>query len=190
MPACGFAAQRLQEPRPIPMANPSSSKNDAALIERQRAALTKHQFRTNDLVQFSDYFFVQINGTPLLGLKSHDRTVLLILAQHAINMPGAPVATKEIVRAITDGNDWLARRGMSWSTPTAEEVHRAVCRVRGALWRKGLNPALIQSVAGPGYRLNTPAMNVTIDLIGSEKLARTRFKMLGKKDFASEVTGI
>ena len=172
------------------MSNLSSSENDKTLIERQRAALTKHQFRTNDLVQIGDYPFVRINGTPLLGLKSHDRTVLLILALQAMIMPGAPVATKEIVQVIANGNDWLASRGMSWSTPKAEEVHRAICRVRSTLWRKGFNPVLIQSVAGPAYRLSTPAMNVTIDLIGSEKLASSRFKTLEKKDFAGETMPI
>ena len=165
------------------MPNPPNSEIQPSPIERQRAAISKYQLRTNDLVMIGGHMRVQINGTPLIRLKRHELTVLLILAAYAINSPGAPLGTKAILLAIERGNSWLASQGMSWSGATEQAVYQSIWRLREILRQKNLNEALIELLPNLGYRLSTPALNIEIELIGSENLARAAVNALENKDF-------
>lgn len=170
-------------PNPNPMPNPPYSENNPSPVERQRAAMAKHQLRTNDLVMIGGHMRVQINGTPLIRLKPHELTVLLILASYARHAPGAPLGTKAMILAIERGNSWLASQGMSWLGATEQAVYQTIWRLREILRQKHLNVALIELLPNLGYRLSTPAMNIEIELIGSENLARAAVNALENKDF-------
>ena len=137
---------------------------NAEFIERQLAAHFKYDFRSNAIVQIDDRRGVQINGRTLSGLKSQDFIVLRILARHALAFPGTPIAVEEIIDALGGGTRRLNTHGMSWGGPTDKAVHDSTYRIRRALEKAGQNSELIETISRKGYRLSTPAMNISLSV--------------------------
>ena len=137
---------------------------NAEFIDRQVAAQQKHDFRSNAIVQIDDHIGVQINGRSLSSLKSQDLSVLRILARHALTYPGAPMAVADIIEALGGGSHKLNAHGMNWAGPTDKAVHDSTYRIRRALKKAGLNSALIERISRKGYRLSTPAMNISLSV--------------------------
>ena len=135
------------------------------LLERQEAALSKHGFRHNYIVRLAAYQLPRINTKPLEKLSNHGLIVLLLLAERAIENPGAYISTEALIRAIKSCERRLGDLEMSWVGPTAEGVHKAVCQIRLAIKKARLDKSLLEGLRGQGYRLSAPELNIMIDPI-------------------------
>lgn len=162
-----------------------NSLNDE-FIERQLAAHFKHRFRSNAIVQLDERRVIRVNGVTLCNLKAQDFIVMRILALHALAQPGAPISVPEII-AIIDAES-VARNSLSLSMVDASDkiIHDAVYRLRHALKDVSLNTALIERIPGKGYRLSTPAMNISLSVSsggsGVLRAQTSRSPRLGKKE--------
>ena len=145
-----------------PMPEEISKSGRDERIKREEAALTKHDFVTNDLVRIPGRHLAKINGR-FVKLGDHAFTVLVLLAEQAMKPSGEYVSTEALILAIKNGGRRLGALRMSWVEPTAEGVHKAVCQIRVALKKAGLDDSILELVRGQGYRLNTPAFNILID---------------------------
>ncbi len=151
------------------------SELTAELVKIQLGLIGKRRLQTNDIVEISGRM-VRINADPLLGLKTHDLAVLLVLAQESPS--GSPLTAKEIVSHIEAK---VLPEGLSWIDPQPEQVHAAVWRLRNAL---ASNADLIESVQGLGYRLSTPHVNVTITGAHEKKRERSARKRSSMQGFS------
>jgi len=133
------------------------------LVEQQEAALSKYGFTHNAIVRLATHQLPRVNTKPLKKLSNHGFIVLLVLAEQAIENPGAYVSTEALVRAIKSRERRLGDMGMSWVEPTVEEMHKAACQIRLALKKAGIDDSLLEGLRGQGYRLSTPLMNIIID---------------------------
>jgi hypothetical protein len=160
----GEDCEYLSPSRPMetPMPEEISKTGRDERIKREEAALAKHGFATNDLVRIPGRHLAKINGR-FVKLGDHAFTVLVLLAEQAIKSTGEYVSTEALIVAIKRGYRRLGALEMSWVEPTGEGVHRAVCQIRVALKKAGLDDSLLELVRGQGYRLNTPAFNILID---------------------------
>ena len=159
--------------------NPKS--DNARFLARQEAAQLKHDYLTNDIVNIHWHQPLRVNGRPL-KLSSHGRTLLLLLAARATEFPGDCMPTEDIIAALVRGKRLLGDLRMSWNNPTHAQVHSAVRDVRLALEKNKLNTALVELVSGKGYRLSTPAMNVVINVPGTENLASLSLDTFVKRE--------
>lgn len=161
--------------------NMTPKSDSARYLARQEAAQQKHGYLTNDIVNISWHQPPRVNGRPL-KLSTHGLTALLLLAERAVEFPGDYVPTEDIILAIEKGKRLLGNLKMSWNNPTPNQVHAAVNNVRRAIRKTGLNPDLVESVQGKGYRLSTPAMNIVINVPGAESLAALSLNTFVRKD--------
>jgi len=144
------------------MSPPNSNFGKEARLKQNEAALAQFRFLANDLVLLCGRHAVRVNATPL-KLGSHAFTMLVLLAERALTPSGELFATEDVISTLERSRRRLGALGLSWGNPTDLSIFKAVCALRAALTRAGLNPRLVESVRGQGYRLNTPAMNVLVD---------------------------
>ncbi|HEV7403696.1 MAG TPA: helix-turn-helix domain-containing protein [Chthoniobacteraceae bacterium] len=137
-----------------------ASPSPRQLLDLQAAEIARWRFCTNDLVRvYLARRLLIVNAKRLAGLKTQDLIVFHVLAEEAARPHGLPLATVELVARIEAG---AKQREFGWLAVTPELVHKAVSRLRHALGHAGLNPKLIESMPGLGYRLSTPALNVSV----------------------------
>jgi len=134
-----------------------------------------------------DHCELRVNDEPPIRVERREHTLLLILAwfakcsaaasQEGPNalppfLPAKVIA--EIVYRLTLGGGPLAGR---WPYPTADDIYHSANEIRGLLDRRGLNRTLIETGERPsGYRLSTPARNITLKDAGpSQKFWATMF---------------
>jgi len=131
-------------------------------IKRLETALMAHYFVTNDVVRIPACHQAVINGKPV-KLGAHAFTVLVLLAEMAINSPGDFASTEALIRAIKCAQRRLGALKISWLEPTDDDIFKAVSEIRLKLDKAGLDESLIESERGYGYRLSTPGFNILID---------------------------
>jgi DNA-binding winged helix-turn-helix (wHTH) protein len=131
-------------------------------IKHLEAEFANHGFRTNDVVRIAGRLQARVNGR-YIKVDSHAFALLILLAERATAVPGEYFATEGLINAIMACQARLGKLGLSWVAPDASGIHKAVCRLRAALSKAGLDESLIEHVRVQGYRLSTPAQNVMID---------------------------
>ena len=140
--------------------------------------LTAHHYLTNDLVEIVGDFSdpdreFKLNGRTIPGLDQRESIVIRKLAENSaalqkLSEPEALeastfVSVKDILAEIKAMRDDGRLTDEQWPYPGAEDVHKAVARLRESIRSVHGNQFLIESgPRGAGYRLSTPSANVLI----------------------------
>lgn len=146
----------------IPMPEEISTPGKEERIKHLETELANHRFRTNDVVRIAGRHQARVNGR-FIKVDSHAFVMLLLLAKLATADPGEYFTTDALIEAIRASQGRLGLLGLSWVEPDASGIHKAICQLRTALKRAGLDESLVEHVRVQGYRLSTPAQNIVID---------------------------
>ena len=140
--------------------------------ERALREMREKRLLTNDLVELACGATSQpafrVNGRIYVPLKRREYVVLRILAEHR-QAGGDYLSAKEIADLILaealrkyDKDEAKALDEGFWENADEQDVYKAMSSLREKLRIKGVPDELLErGVRGVGYRLSTPAQNIT-----------------------------
>lgn len=167
-------------PKRRPPLNAASRAFEASLYHTLRNSLLQQlreaKYKTNDMIEIiggvkTPEKQVRINGRDPIHLNQEQLVVLLVLAAHARTLAGLPsprsvpgrsfLGTQEILQEVDKWRREEPALAALWINATFDTLHRTICKLRRKIGKN-----LIESgQAGEGgYRLSTPASNITFSL--------------------------